>query len=67
MARLARWWFRHRKLVFAGWLLALIVVTAVSRVAGFSYANSISLPNSDSTQAQAIVARDFPGTAGDAD
>lgn len=41
MARLARWCFRHRTLVFAGWLLALIVVTAVSHVAGFGYVNPV--------------------------
>jgi RND superfamily putative drug exporter len=64
---LARWCFRHRKLVLAGWILALIVVTVVSRVAGISYATSFSLPDSGSTQAQAILQHDFPSASGDAD
>jgi len=64
---LARWCFRHRKLVLSGWILALIVVTVVSRVAGISYATSFSLPNSGSTQAQAILQHDFPSASGDAD
>jgi putative drug exporter of the RND superfamily len=62
-----RWCFRHRRLVLAGWLLALLVITAVSRVAGISYATSFSLPNSGSTQALAILQQDFPGASGDAD
>ena len=41
MPSLARWCFRHRKLVVAGWILALIVVTVVSRLAGISYATKI--------------------------
>jgi putative drug exporter of the RND superfamily len=64
---LARWCFRHRMLVLAGWTIALIVVTVVSRVAGISYATSFSLPNSGSTQAQAILQHDFPSASGDAD
>jgi putative drug exporter of the RND superfamily len=64
---LARWCFRHRRLVLAGWIVALIVVTVASRVAGISYATSFSLPNSGSTQAQAILQHDFPTASGDAD
>ena len=67
MPSLARWCFRHRMLVLAGWTIALIVVTVVSRVAGRSYATSFSLPNSGSTQAQAILQHDFPSASGDAD
>ena len=67
MPSLARWCFRHRMLVLAGWTIALIVVTVVSRVAGISYATSFSLPNSGSTQAQAILRHDFPSASGDAD
>jgi putative drug exporter of the RND superfamily len=63
----ARWCFRHRRLVLAGWLLALVVITAVSRVAGISYATSFSLPSSGSTRALAILQQDFPGASGDAD
>jgi RND superfamily putative drug exporter len=67
MAGLARWCFRHRKLVSGGWLLALIVLTVISRAAGISYATQFTLPDSPSTQAQAILQHDFPSAAGDAD
>lgn len=36
MTRLARWYFRYRRLVLAGWLLAPVLFTAVSRSAGIS-------------------------------
>jgi putative drug exporter of the RND superfamily len=66
MPSLARWCFRRRWLVLAGWLLGLVLLTPVSRAAGISYAN-VSLPNSPSAQALAILRRDFPAASGDAD
>jgi RND superfamily putative drug exporter len=67
MPSLARWCFRRRWLVLAGWVLALVALTAVGRAAGISYATTYTLPNSPSTQAQAILTRDFPAASGDAD
>jgi RND superfamily putative drug exporter len=67
MARLARWCFRHRRLVLAGWVLALVLLAAVSQAAGISYATTVTLPNSPSTQALAILQHDFPSASGDAD
>ncbi len=67
MAGLARWCFRHRRLVLAGWLLALVLFTAVSRAAGISYATSVTVPDSPSAQALAILQHDFPAASGDAD
>lgn len=66
MPSLARWCFRRRWLVLAGWLAGLVLLTPVSRAAGISYAN-VSLPNSPSAQALAILQRDFPAASGDAD
>ena len=67
MARLARWCFRHRRLVLAGWLLALVLFTVVSRAAGISYSASVTLPDSPSAQALAVLSRDFPAASGDVD
>ena len=67
MSSLARWCFRRRWLVLAGWVLALVLLTAVSRAAGISYATTYTLPNSPSTQAQAILTHNFPAASGDAD
>ena len=67
MARVARWCFRHRRLVFAAWLLALVLFTAASQAAGIKYATNVTLPNSPSTQAVAVLQHDFPSASGDAD
>jgi putative drug exporter of the RND superfamily len=67
MARLAHGCFRHRRLVFTGWVLALIVFTVVSQAVGISYSTKYSPPDSPSTQAQAILQHDFPSASGDTD
>jgi putative drug exporter of the RND superfamily len=67
MPSLARWCFRRRRLVFAGWVLALVLLTVVSRAAGISYATKYTLPSSPSTEALAILQHDFPAASGDAD
>ncbi|HUA49706.1 MAG TPA: MMPL family transporter [Solirubrobacteraceae bacterium] len=67
MARLARGCFRHRRLVFTGWVSALIVFTVVSQAVGINYSAKYSPPNSPSTQAQAILQHDFPSASGDTD
>jgi putative drug exporter of the RND superfamily len=67
MPFLARWCFRRRWLVLAGWVLALVLLTAVSQAAGSSFTTKYTLPNSPSLQALAILTRDFPAASGDAD
>ena len=67
MASLARWCFRHRRAVLALWLIALIGIGGVSRVAGASYANNFSFPSTDSTRAQDVLKTHFPSQAGDVD
>jgi len=67
MPSLARWCFRNRWFVLAGWVLVLVLITVVSQAAGISYATKYSLPNSPSTQALAILQHDFPAVSGDAD
>jgi putative drug exporter of the RND superfamily len=67
MASLARWCFRHRRLVFAGWILALALFTFVSQAIGISYSTNYTLPNSPSTRALAILQHDFPAASGDTD
>jgi putative drug exporter of the RND superfamily len=67
MPSLARWCFRHRRLVLAGWVLALVLISAVSQAAGISYATKFTLPHSPSGDALAILQQDFPAASGDAD
>ena len=67
MAFLARWCFRRRWLVMAGWVLALVLLTAVSRAAGSDFTTKYTLPDSPSLQALAILQHDFPAASGDTD
>ncbi|MBO0893854.1 MAG: MMPL family transporter, partial [Acidimicrobiales bacterium] len=67
MASLARWCFRRRRTVLVAWILALILVAAISRAVGSSYTNNFSLPATDSSRAQDIVKANFPAQSGDSD
>ncbi len=67
MATLARWCFRHRRIVLPAWLFSLVLVATISHAAGSSYANNFSFPATDSSQAQDIVKANFPAQAGDSD
>ncbi len=67
MATLARWCFRHRRIVLPAWLFALVLVATISHAVGSSYANNFSFPATDSSQAQDIVKTNFPAQAGDSD
>src|SRR5262249_28003649 len=39
MRSLARWSYRHRRLVVLGWLLALVGITLLSKAVGTAYSN----------------------------
>ena len=67
MATLARWCFRHRRIVVPAWLFALVLMATISHAEGSSYANNFSFPATDSSQAQDIVKANFPAQAGDSD
>ena len=67
MAPLARWCFHHRRIVLAGWLLALVLMGGVSHAVGSSYSNDFSFPSTDSSKAQDIVKANFATQAGDSD
>ena len=51
MRRLARWSFRHRRIVVGGWLAAFVILFGISRAVGTAYSNNFTLPNTESTQA----------------
>jgi putative drug exporter of the RND superfamily len=67
MTRFARWCFRRRRLVLAGWLIALVGLAAAGHAAGMRYATKYTLPDSPSTRALAILQHDFPSASGDSD
>ena len=67
MAALARWCFRHRKIVLPAWLVALVLVGGIARTAGSSYTNNFSFPSTDSSRALDVVKANFPSQSGDSD
>ena len=65
MRSLATWCFRHRKLVLLLWVLALLGATFLSKATGTDYSNSFTLPNTQSTQALAVLQSVSPKISGD--
>ena len=65
MRALATACFRHRRLVVACWLLALVSMSVLSKAVGTNYTNSFSLPNTESTRALNLLESAAPRSAGD--
>jgi RND superfamily putative drug exporter len=67
VAALARWCFRHRFLVLVFWIVGLAVIGAVGNSLGTQYANSFSLPNTDSSKALTLLQHQEASQSGDQD
>jgi putative drug exporter of the RND superfamily len=67
MAAMARWCFRRRAWVLAGWLMLLVILVMAGRAAGSTYSDSLTLPGTGSTTALTLLEKAFPGHAGDQD
>src|SRR3984957_4502522 len=67
MIRLARWSFRHRRLVVAGWLLAAVVVLGLSSTIGSKFNSNFNLPGTDSQAAVSLLSNNFPTASGEGD
>lgn len=67
MKSLARFAVRRRWLVLAFWILLFVGINIASQSAGSAYSNSFSLPGTNSTEAQNLLAKAFTGQSGDAD
>ena len=65
MRSLATWCYRHRKLVLVLWVLALVGATFLSKATGTDYSNSFTLPNTQSTEALAVLQSVSPKISGD--
>ncbi|MGP4051817.1 MMPL family transporter [Streptomyces sp. 2A115] len=64
---MTRWCYRHRLVVLLIWVGAVFGLGFAGSAAGTNYANSFSLPNTDSTRAFDLMGRAFPQRAGDTD
>ena len=64
---LARWCFRHRRFVLAGWLLLLIGSVLLGQLAGTDFKTRFQLPNTPSFHALDLLQKDFPAASGSTD
>jgi RND superfamily putative drug exporter len=64
---LARWCFRHRRLVLAAWIALLVVTAGAARVAGTDFQTRFQLPHTQSADALNLLQRDFPAASGSSD
>jgi len=67
LAKLARWCFRHRRIVVIGWLAVIAVLVGLTASIGTAYSDSFSLPGTESTKALSLLSSAFPAQAGDSD
>ena len=65
MRSVARWCVTHRRMVLAGWLVAVVGLTVLSRSAGTAYTDSFSLKGTQSFEAQTLLEKSAPKAAGD--
>ncbi|NEA62362.1 MMPL family transporter [Streptomyces sp. SID12488] len=64
---MARWCYRHRLVVLLIWVGAVFGLGFAGSAAGTDYANTFSLPNTDSTRAYDLMEKAFPQSSGDTD
>ncbi|MFH8464336.1 MMPL family transporter [Streptomyces sp. NPDC017991] len=64
---MARWCYRHRLVVLILWVGALLGLGFAGSAAGTNYADTFTLPNTDSTRAYDLMAKAFPERSGDTD
>jgi RND superfamily putative drug exporter len=67
LRQLASWCFRHRALTIGGWILGLVLITAIHSAAGSAYSNSFDLPHTQSFDAIRLLERAAPKASGETD
>ena len=67
MRSLARWCFKHRRIVVVAWLAALVGVTAIHSGVGSGYSDNFKLPHTESFDAVRLLQRNAPKASGDTD
>ncbi|HET6963923.1 MAG TPA: MMPL family transporter [Acidimicrobiales bacterium] len=67
MYTLARWCFRHRWIVLAGWLALVVATVGASAAAGTDFATRFQLPHTQSAEALKLLQQEFPAASGGTD
>jgi len=57
MKTIARWSFRHRFIVLAGWLVLLVGTLLIGRIGGTDFSNSFSAPGTGSAKAADLLSK----------
>jgi RND superfamily putative drug exporter len=65
MRSIATWCFRHRWTVILAWLVVIGALTDIHANVGSNYTDDFHLRNTQSSQAEALLARSAPSSAGD--
>src|SRR5437899_2579901 len=65
MQSLARWSYRHRKLVVVGWIALLVALGAVSNKVGNAYSDNFDLPGVESVKALELLKERAPASSGE--
>src|SRR4051794_27357928 len=64
MTSLARWAFRHRRLVLGLWIALLLALGVLNSAVGAAFQDDFKLPDTESKRALDILQRDFPAASG---
>lgn len=68
MRAFAQWSVRHRRVVIVGWVMLILALMLLSRLAGGAVdKNDFSFSGYDSQDARVVLQREFPSAAGDTD
>ncbi|MEO9181252.1 MAG: MMPL family transporter [Acidimicrobiales bacterium] len=67
MKSLARLCFRRRWWILIAWVILLVGINVFSQTLGSAYANSFSLPGTNSTHAESLLKSGFASKSGDVD
>src|SRR5258706_7497832 len=64
---LARWTFRHRRLVVVLWMAGVAAIWGLVQLVPAHFSGGDSLPHTESRAAADLLRREFPDLAGDMD
>lgn len=67
MYSLARWCFRRRWIVLAGWLALVVAAVTAASTVGTDFATRFQLPHTQSAEALKLLQQEFPAASGSTD
>jgi putative drug exporter of the RND superfamily len=65
LGRLAGWCYDHRRVVLVAWVAGVVLVIWLAQLAGSRFDDNFSAGNTQSQQAENVLAERFPAQAGD--